>query len=236
MNTEHLLSIGGFAMLSGLSVTALRHYDEVGVLLPTWVDPATGYRRYRPEQVREARLIRVLRRLEMPVESIRQVVQDPSGPPAVALLGEHRSYLARRAEALAELAREAERYVKEGVGMPALKGSRIVQVTVNATDRDALVAFYRSAFAATFNEEIGSFEFGTWPSQEFFLLTIADDRHPGPTGPARFGLLVEDVDSAHQLALDAGAAEIYPPVERPWKPRSSCVADPSGNHIDLYQG
>ncbi|MCP3785496.1 MerR family transcriptional regulator [Micromonospora sp. A3M-1-15] len=236
MSTDHLLSIGGFAIVSGLSITALRHYDEVGVLLPAWVDPVTGYRRYRPEQAQQARLIRALRQLEMPVESIRQVVEDPSGPTAAALLRKHRDHLAQRVDVLTELVREADRYIKGGVGMPALKGSRIVQATINATDRAESIEFYRRAFGATFNEEIGSFEFGTWPNEEFFLLTIADEQnHPGPAGPARFGLLVEDVDSAHQRALDGGANEVYPPVERPWKPRSSCLIDPSGNYIDLYQ-
>jgi hypothetical protein len=28
----------------------------------------------------------------------------------------------------------------------------------------------------------------------------------------------------------------FPPEDKPWKPRSSCVIDPSGNWIDLYQG
>jgi PhnB protein len=61
-------------------------------------------------------------------------------------------------------------------------------------------------------------------------------QHRGPTGTSRFGLLVSNVDDAHRRALDAGATEYYPPVDKPWKPRSSCVTDPSGNLIDLYQG
>ena len=42
-----LLPIGRFARLAGLSVGALRHYDELGVLRPADVDRFTGYRRYR---------------------------------------------------------------------------------------------------------------------------------------------------------------------------------------------
>ncbi|MFF5175141.1 VOC family protein [Micromonospora sp. NPDC000089] len=164
------------------------------------------------------------------------MVGDPSGPTAAALLRNHRDHLAQRVGVLTELVREADRYIEEGVGVPALKGVRIVQATINATDRAELIGFYRRAFGATFNEEIGSFEFGTWPNEQFFLLTIADEQnHPGPAGPGWFGLLVDDVESAHQRALDAGAKEVYPPVERPWKPRSSCLIDPSGNYIDLYQ-
>ena len=47
--SEELWSIGVFGLVTGLSVTALRHYDEVGVLRLASVDPVTGYRRYRPD-------------------------------------------------------------------------------------------------------------------------------------------------------------------------------------------
>jgi uncharacterized glyoxalase superfamily protein PhnB len=68
-------------------------------------------------------------------------------------------------------------------------------------------------------------------------VTVADQKqHPWPGGPARFGLLVDDVDAAHTRALTAGAVEIEAPADKPWKPRSSTVKDPGGNHIDLYQG
>ena len=52
---DDLLPIGRFARLTGLTIGALRHYDEEGVLAPADVDPATGYRRYRRDQVATAR-------------------------------------------------------------------------------------------------------------------------------------------------------------------------------------
>ena len=50
-----LLSIGQFARLAGLSVGALRHYDELDVLQPAEIDELTGYRRYRAAQLDDAR-------------------------------------------------------------------------------------------------------------------------------------------------------------------------------------
>lgn len=47
LETGELLSIGRFARISGLTVKALRHYDDVGLLRPARVDDATGYR-YSP--------------------------------------------------------------------------------------------------------------------------------------------------------------------------------------------
>ena len=63
-----LLPIGRFAKATRLSVKALRHYDELGLLRPAFVDPSSGYRYYRPAQANQAEAIRILRSLEMPLE------------------------------------------------------------------------------------------------------------------------------------------------------------------------
>ena len=42
-----MFSIGEFASLGAVSVSTLRHYDEIGLLTPADVDQATGYRAYR---------------------------------------------------------------------------------------------------------------------------------------------------------------------------------------------
>jgi PPM family protein phosphatase len=68
-----LMTSGEFASTSGLSRKALRLYDELGLLRPTVVDPATGYRLYAPAQLEQARLVAWLRRLGMPLARIRSV-------------------------------------------------------------------------------------------------------------------------------------------------------------------
>jgi DNA-binding transcriptional MerR regulator len=240
VSNEALLSIGTFAMWTGLSINALRHYDEIGLLKPASIDQATGYRRYQRAQIRQAKLICALRAIDLPIDAVRQVLADPDGQALPTVLRLHRKQLLDQAHALTQMTRTVDRYIEYGVTMPDLKTPRICQVTINVTDRAAAITFYQAAFGAVFNEDISSFEFGTWPSDDFFLLSLA---HPpnhhgeqrGPTGTSRFGLLVADVDEAHRRALGAGATEHYPPVDRSWKPRSSCVEDPSGNWIDLTQ-
>src|SRR5947208_3678835 len=61
---DDLLTIGRFARLSGLSIGALRHYDELDLLRPAEVDRFTSYRRYRRDQLETARLIARLRDLD----------------------------------------------------------------------------------------------------------------------------------------------------------------------------
>ena len=60
--------------MTQLSVKTLRHYHEVGLLEPSSVDPATGYRYYLPEQLATAQVVRRLRELSMPIADVRAVL------------------------------------------------------------------------------------------------------------------------------------------------------------------
>lgn len=82
MSDEPLLTIGDFARASGLSVKALRLYDEMALLTPAEVDATSGYRRYAAGQLARARLVARLRLAGMPLARIR-VVADL--PPAAAV-------------------------------------------------------------------------------------------------------------------------------------------------------
>lgn len=74
MELTEELSIGAFSRVSGLTVKALRHYDEIGLLEPARVDEWTGYRYYGLEQARMAEAIRRLRSLEVPLDDIRELL------------------------------------------------------------------------------------------------------------------------------------------------------------------
>ena len=74
------MQIGRFSRLTGLTVKALRHYDEIGLLRPAAVDRESGYRLYTAEQVERAELIRQLRKLEVPLDEIAALLttDDPA--------------------------------------------------------------------------------------------------------------------------------------------------------------
>ncbi|MEU3979453.1 MerR family transcriptional regulator [Streptomyces sp. NPDC026672] len=71
---DELLTIGVFAARARLSAKALRLYDRLGLLPPAHVDAVSGYRRYRADQVERARLVALLRQLDMPLALIAEVV------------------------------------------------------------------------------------------------------------------------------------------------------------------
>lgn len=83
-----LMTIGAFAERTRLSAKALRLYDRVGLLKPVLIDPASGYRFYSEEQVRRARLVALLRRLDMPLSVIGDVLAQ-SAPQAADAVGEY---------------------------------------------------------------------------------------------------------------------------------------------------
>ncbi|BBC34058.1 Transcriptional regulator, MerR family [Streptomyces graminofaciens] len=70
-----LLTIGAFAARSRLSAKALRLYDRLGLLAPAYVDELNGYRYYRADQVERARLVALLRQLDMPLARIAEIVE-----------------------------------------------------------------------------------------------------------------------------------------------------------------
>src|SRR4051794_26463735 len=99
---DPLLSIGAFAGRSRLSARALRLYERQGLLLPAKVDDANGYRYYRHSQLRDARLIASLRRLDMPLRQVADLLAV-EGEHAAGLLGSYWATVERRNHAQRQL-------------------------------------------------------------------------------------------------------------------------------------
>jgi DNA polymerase-3 subunit beta len=97
---DSLLPIGEVARRSGLPVSALRFYDGAGVLVPVSVDPRTGYRRYAPAQLAVARLVARLRRVGLPLDSVRALLAGAEPGPVLD------AHLARLEDGLAAARRE----------------------------------------------------------------------------------------------------------------------------------
>jgi DNA-binding transcriptional MerR regulator len=93
---DELLTIGRFGRLAGLSVGALRHYDELDLLRPATVDRSTGYRLYRRDQLGAARTIVQMRDLEVPLETIRSLIAADDPAARRRILTQHRARIEAR--------------------------------------------------------------------------------------------------------------------------------------------
>ena len=245
MSDAKLLNIGAFSVLTGLSIPALRHYDEIGLLLPASVDATTAYRRYNSQQVAIGRLVRALRAVDLPIDAIREVVEANDATVTSAVLNDHKSRLVERHQALAATLDGLDDYIENGVRMrPTTETAcRIVEINLGADDVKKARTFYESVFGVEFTEDRHDdgfvhllASFGSWPSDEFFLLNISDATDdPYRAGRANFGFLVDDLDAVHARAVGSGGTEISAPRETSGMPRTSTIVDPGGNLINLYQ-
>jgi DNA-binding transcriptional MerR regulator len=236
---EDLLPIGKFGRLAGLSIYTLRHYHDVGLLVPARVDDA-GARWYARDQLERARRIRALRWTGLPVAGVARLIDEPAAEHDV--LEAHRATLERRRSRDAASIADIDHFLKGEIMTEPPSAIRPVQIKLLVADMDAAAAFYADAFGfdweptqRTSEGDFNGFTFGRWDSPEFFLLHLQTSDYEGAVGPATFGLNVPDLDEAHRRSVAAGAAEKIAPHDSEGMPRSSLVQDPDGNMIWLYQ-
>jgi DNA-binding transcriptional MerR regulator len=72
-----VFGIGEFSRITELSVRVLRHYDEIGLLVPAYVDPDTGYRHYRAEQLADAHRIVALKEIGLSLAHVQRLLTQP---------------------------------------------------------------------------------------------------------------------------------------------------------------
>ena len=73
-----MYSIGEFSKIVRLPVKTIRFYHERNLLVPTHVDPESGYRYYNDSQVERARIIVALKSLEFSLEQIADILAECS--------------------------------------------------------------------------------------------------------------------------------------------------------------
>jgi DNA-binding transcriptional MerR regulator len=97
-----MFKIGDFSRLTRVSIKTLRHYDEIGLFIPIYVEPVTGYRYYSFDQLPRLNRILALRGLGFTLEQIREMLTDDTS--LVLSAGQLRAMLTlRRAQLQQEI-------------------------------------------------------------------------------------------------------------------------------------
>ncbi len=104
-----LMPIGTFARASRLSVKALRNYDDSGLLPAVFVDPQSGYRYYRLEQLARADAIRSLRMVNMPLARIAETLDNDDSE---QVLTSHLAALETQRDELDRMAQQLRRRIQ----------------------------------------------------------------------------------------------------------------------------
>jgi effector-binding domain-containing protein len=147
---ENLVPIGRFSKMTRLSVKALRHYDELGLLVPAVVDPSSGYRYYTYGQANRAEAIRVLRSLDMPLEDVREALEANDPQLAAKVLDRHRARLET------ELGRHERMLVFLGKLIERKEGVMPYEVEVKEVPAQHVAAVRKHASMATIGEDVSS--------------------------------------------------------------------------------
>jgi DNA-binding transcriptional MerR regulator len=183
------MTIGEFARRSGLSVRTLRRYDRIGLLTPAEVVPGSRYRQYTGRQLHAGRLIALLRRLDVPLTEITEIIRAP-GPDAAGRLAEYWSAVERRLTAQRELADRLVRNLASETPVP--DGAWPVGV------RDVVEQHVVSEMRYVTAAELG------WVREATERLNALAGRSGGPTGP-RFvvfhGEVTEDADGPVEVCV-----------------------------------
>jgi DNA-binding transcriptional MerR regulator len=183
--TEPLLPTGEFSRRTGLSLKALRIYDELGLLKPATVQPGSGRRGYTAGQVRPARLIGMLRGAGLSLTAIGPVLDDlarhdPDG--AVTRLDRHltaleqvhtsRRLLITQLKAIMR-AEDSAMFPIQTRHVPAQRVMSI-QRRLRVPETDGFVREARAAFAAHLGDQP--------PTGPFILIFhgIVDQESDGP--------------------------------------------------------
>ncbi len=161
-----MYGIGTVARLGQVSVRTLRHYDDLGLLQPAHVDPATGYRYYTPDQVLRLHRILVLRDLGVPLSEIGRLIDDD------VTVEQLRGILRlRQAEARARLAEQTEQLRRVEIRLAQLEEGTM-------SDYEVIVKRLEPVRVVALSEDLAGFdEIGDACGRMYPQLLAALERH-----------------------------------------------------------
>ena len=146
-----LMTIGEFAARTRLSPRALRLYDQLGLVVPTRVDARSAYRFYSADQVERARLVGLLRRLDMPLPVISSVLDAEPADAAQAIAAYWETVEAATAERRALVRYLQESLLGKATTMYTIATRRMPDRTLLALNRHVTIdetdAFFADAFS-----------------------------------------------------------------------------------------
>jgi DNA-binding transcriptional MerR regulator/effector-binding domain-containing protein len=145
------ISIGDFAKMTHLSVKALRHYHDVGVLDPAVIDTSSGYRYYDRGQIVTAQVIRRFRDLGMPLDDIRALITAPDvegrSEVIIAHLERMESQLSQTQAAVASLRSLLERPRRPAAVEHRSVGAVLSVTVAERVTESAMAEWWTGAFA-----------------------------------------------------------------------------------------
>lgn len=145
-------TVAQLAKLAGVSVRALHHYDEIGLLKPAHIGQ-NGYRYYGPEELLRLQQILIHRELDIPLARIGAILDAP-GFDRLTTLAEQRERLAAEAKRYAQLVRTIDRTIEKLKGDRAMKDAELYKGVVSPEKQAEYEAWLIARYGEPMRESI----------------------------------------------------------------------------------
>jgi MerR family transcriptional regulator, activator of bmr gene len=86
MKSNSMYSIGEVSKMKDITIKALRFYHQLGLLIPYYIDPQSGYRYYSPHQFIIIDIIQIAKKLGASLESIKDTINTYSIEKLIAFI------------------------------------------------------------------------------------------------------------------------------------------------------
>ncbi|MGN1160265.1 MAG: MerR family transcriptional regulator [Lachnospiraceae bacterium] len=111
---KHKYTIGEVQKKTGISSSALRFYDDIGLVKPSYTDENTGYRYYSYQEFWQLEIVKICKSMGIPLKELRKVLETNDPSRFVELMLRQRENAQKKLDAMQKLVSDlnwmAERY------------------------------------------------------------------------------------------------------------------------------
>lgn len=138
-----MYTIGQFSKIGKVSTKMLRHYDKIGLIKPSFVNPENQYRYYEKWQVKDILKINKLKIYKFSLDEIKQIIEDKSNETLKKLLQKQIDYITNEIHQNNNILFELETCVKNlNKGDDIMTSKRSFKISIDNLD-DKLILSLR---------------------------------------------------------------------------------------------
>src|SRR5436190_1446151 len=233
------LQIGEFADLVGLSIPQLRRYDRLRLLEPAGRSDA-GYRYYSRGQTGAARVIALLRSMDMPLADVRRILSGAVDEERQQLFRDHRARLEARLDEVRRLLEAVDALTQEDAttmnAQTQLSSWLHLMPRLPVRDIERSISYYQEALGFRLAWRTADGHLAALASGEIEVLLLVPWTADSPPPAQSAYVYVEDPDSLCAEYQQAGADVVEPVASRPYGMRDFVVRDLDGHRFTLGRG
>jgi catechol 2,3-dioxygenase-like lactoylglutathione lyase family enzyme len=201
---------------------------------------ASGYRYYSHGQTGAARVIALLRSMDMPLADVRRIVSGANEADRRRIFRDHRARLEARLDEVRRLLEAVDAMTREDtvrLGVPTeISGWLHLMPRLPVADMERSIAYYEESLGLRLAWRTVDGALAALASGEIEIMLLEPWTGDGPPPVHAAYVYVEDPDGLCAECLQAGAIVVDPVASRPYGMRDFVVSDPDGHRFTIGRG